>query len=65
MGLIPPNPGRSIADGFWEKILNYCYSAREERHLVGPEPELLVIVYLQWLIYSAPGPFKSPDQGGH
>ena len=57
MGLIAPNPGRSIADVFEDTILNYGDSAGEERHVVGPE----LIEYLQWLIYSAQ--FKSPDQG--
>ena len=57
MGLIAPNHGRSIVDVFDETIPNYGDSAGEERHLVGPE----LIVYLQWLIYSAP--FKSQDQG--
>ena len=60
MGLIAPNPGRSIVEVFDETIPHYGDSAGtagEERHLVGPE----LIVYLQWLIYSAP--FKSQDQG--
>ena len=57
MGLVAPNPGRSIADVFEETIPNYGDSAGKERHVVGPE----LIVYLQWLIRCAP--FKSPDQG--
>ena len=58
MGLIAPNPGRSIADIFEEKIPNYSDIAWEERHLVGPE----LTAYLQWLIYSAPFQVTGPGR---